>query len=110
MELITVRSSIILTHLASLLRARQMRDRLISAGGGVPQYIQLVLIPELIVMLVKEDMKVDDEEARVIVAESDAMGLMLNGEEDEGDEVRKIAHKRKLEEERQRKGTIQSKA
>jgi len=45
--------------------------------------VQAVLVPELAVLLVKEDMGVDDEEARGILQESIEIGDLLNEEEEE---------------------------
>ncbi len=45
--------------------------------------MQAVLVPELAVLLVKEDMGVDDEEARGILQESIEIGDLLNEEEEE---------------------------
>lgn len=52
-------------------------DPLIQATG-VSGFIQTVLVPELTVMLVKEDMKVGDKRARQIIRESMAIGDLLN--------------------------------
>ena len=51
------------------------------ASRGVSNYVQGVLIPELAVLLVKEDMGVDDERARVIIRESGEMGDLLYDDE-----------------------------
>ena len=52
--------------------------------AGVGGYVQSVLVPELTVLLVKEDMNSeDDEKARQIMKESLDIGLLLNGEEED---------------------------
>lgn len=67
---------------ASRIRRRAATDRLVSAAG-VAGFVQTVLAPELVIMLVKDDMRVDDEQARVILEESSEVGHLLNEEEDE---------------------------
>lgn len=65
---------------SSLLRERAPRDRLISARGHTG-YVQSVLVPELGVRLIKEDMGIaDDGEAREVMRESRALGIILNDE------------------------------
>lgn len=65
------------------LRRLAASDKLISASG-VTGYVQAVLVPELAVLLVKEDMGIDDDErAREILRESVEIGDLLNEEEDE---------------------------
>lgn len=51
--------------------------------AGVAAYAQTVIVPELTVLLVKEDMKVNEEDARQIVRESMAIGEQLNPAEDD---------------------------
>lgn len=41
----------------------------------------MVLVPELAMRLIMEDMKVGEEDARNIMDESTAVGLLLNGPE-----------------------------
>ena len=53
--------------------------------AGVVAYCQAVLVPELTVLLVKEDMGVDDEDARRILRDSTEIGEKLNF--DPNDEV-----------------------
>lgn len=67
---------------ASRIRKRGGSDPLVSAGG-VAGFVQAVLAPELAVMLVRDDMSVDEERARVILSESSEIGNLLNEEEDE---------------------------
>jgi RTC4-like domain len=50
------------------------------ATCGVTTYAREVLIPEMAVMLVKEDMGVDDAKARRISGESSETGELLNDE------------------------------
>ncbi|KAG6363075.1 hypothetical protein INS49_008170 [Diaporthe citri] len=65
---------------SSLLRERAPHDRLISARGHTG-YVQSVLVPELGVRLIKEDMGItDDGEARAVMRESRAVGVILNDE------------------------------
>ncbi len=71
-----------MSRFASRLRRFAVDEPLISAGG-VAGYVQAVLVPELAVMLVKDDMDVDEEQARVILSESSEIGHLLNEEEDE---------------------------
>lgn len=46
--------------------------------AGVAGYTQSVLVPELAVLLVKDDMKVNDEDARRIMRESMDIGDRVN--------------------------------
>ena len=58
-------------------------DDLISSGG-VSEFVQAVLVPELAVLLVQADMHLDNEEkAREMLRNSIDLGHMLNEEEDE---------------------------
>ena len=52
-------------------------DELIKTAG-VAGYTQSVLVPELAVLLVKDDMKVNDEDARRIMRESMDIGDRVN--------------------------------
>lgn len=47
---------------------------------GVPDYVKAVLVPELAVMLIIEDMRVDEEMARSILQKSARPGELLNDE------------------------------
>ncbi|KAL8686824.1 MAG: hypothetical protein Q9218_006840 [Villophora microphyllina] len=71
-----------MSKFASRIRRLASIDRLVSAGG-VSGFVQAVLAPELAVMLVKDDMKVEEEQAREILKESSEVGNLLNEEEDE---------------------------
>ena len=70
-----------MNHFSSTLRSISTKDDFV-AVQGVPTFVQLVLVPELTVMLVKGDMQVDDERAREILQESRDLGELLNEEED----------------------------
>jgi len=61
----------------SELRERALTDGLMRAIG-IGHYVVTVLVPELAVMLVKEDMKVCDESARQILHESARLGDILH--------------------------------
>lgn len=67
----------ILSKFASKMRRIAPSDPLIQATG-VSAFIQTVLVPELTVMLVKEDMNVDAKTARMIIQESMAIGELVN--------------------------------
>ncbi|KAK4449247.1 RTC4-like domain-containing protein [Podospora aff. communis PSN243] len=69
----------LVNNFSSLLRRRAVEDRLVSARGHTA-YVQSVLVPELTVRLIMEDMDVDAEEARLIMAESKWVGELLNEE------------------------------
>ena len=71
-----------MSRFASRIRSLAGTDRLVSAAG-VAGFVQGVLAPELVVMLVKDDMNVDEEQARVILEESSEIGNLVNEEEDE---------------------------
>ena len=79
---LSLRLEYVTSEFAKQTRRRAESDRLISASG-VSGFIQAVLAPELVVMLVKDDMKVDDEHARAILRDSADVGNLLNEEEDE---------------------------
>ncbi len=72
----------IMSNFSSQIRRLAATDKLISSGG-VSGYVQAVLVPELAVLLVKEDMSVDDEAARAILQESIEVGDLLNEEEED---------------------------
>lgn len=52
-------------------------DKVVKAAGAAA-YAQAVLVPELTVLLIKEDMNVDSQDARQILRESTDIGLRLN--------------------------------
>ncbi|KAI4138661.1 MAG: hypothetical protein LQ341_004567 [Variospora aurantia] len=72
----------LMLRFAARIRRRAATDKLVSAAG-VAGFVQAVLAPELVVMLVKDDMQVDEEQARVVLEESSEIGHLLNEEEDE---------------------------
>ena len=67
---------------AAELRQRAPSDKLIAAGG-VGQFVQEVLVPELATLLVMEDMGVGEERAREILKESGAVGDLVHEEDDD---------------------------
>ncbi len=67
----------IVAEFGSELRQIAVRDRLISSTG-VADYILTVLVPELAVMLIKEDMKGSDKMARQTLQESTRLGETLH--------------------------------
>jgi hypothetical protein len=77
----------IMLNFTPLLRKRIVKDRLMSARGFTP-YVQSVLVPELAVLLIMEDMDVDIEEARNILANSAGTGELLN------EEIREVVKRR----------------
>lgn len=62
-----------------LLKQRMVIDRLMAARGFTP-YVEYVVVPEVAVKLIMEDMRVDAEKAREIMAESIAAGELLSEE------------------------------
>lgn len=77
----------VMKHFTELIQKRMMEDRLMSARGWTP-YVQSVLVPEVAVLLIKEDMHVDIERAREILNESVGLGELLN------EEIRDVVTKR----------------
>ena len=67
---------------AAELRQRAPSDKLIAAGG-VGQFVQEVLVPELAMLLVMEDMGIGEERAREILKESGAVGDLVHEEDDD---------------------------
>jgi hypothetical protein len=68
----------IIFELRSDFPRRMPKDRLLRMVG-VGAYVVTVLVPELAVMLIKEDMKVDDDEtARQILRKSAGLGETLH--------------------------------
>ena len=59
---------------------RAITDRLVRITG-VADYVVTVLVPELAVMLIKEDMRACDEEARRVLRESARIGETLHEDE-----------------------------
>ena len=62
-----------------LLKKRLPHDPVMSARGFTA-YVQSVLVPELVVRLIMEDMDVDVEKGREILADSVSAGELLNEE------------------------------
>ncbi|EFR03122.1 hypothetical protein MGYG_06117 [Nannizzia gypsea CBS 118893] len=77
----------IVTRFAPRVRELALSDSLVKAVG-VSGYVQAVLVPELTTTLVKEDMNVDEEEARRIMQESMEIGDLLNPQIDDTMELR----------------------
>ena len=73
----------IITHFSPALRDLATSDKLVAAGGGIPGFVQGVLVPELATRLVMDDMGTDQDGARVIMKESADIGGLLCEEEDE---------------------------
>lgn len=61
------------------LKERAPIDRLIAARGPTA-FVESVVVPEVTVLLIKEDMNVDDQRAREILKESSEMGDLVNEE------------------------------
>ena len=62
------------------------KDDLILRSAGVSNYIQRVLIPELAIILIKEDMKLGpnaDEAAKEIMMKSASVGDLINPQEED---------------------------
>ncbi|KMU72555.1 hypothetical protein CISG_09671 [Coccidioides immitis RMSCC 3703] len=72
----------IITKFAAKLRRLGPSDSLMQAAGA-SGFVQAVLVPELTVMLVKDDMGVGDETARQIMRESNMIGNLLNDQPDD---------------------------
>ena len=53
------------------------------AAAGVSGYVQMVLMPELAMLLIMDDLGIDAENARKIMAESVDIGDLLNEEEED---------------------------
>ena len=80
------RSDHIIAHLSDSLRKQAAKDKLVAASGvsgGVSGFVQAVLVPELALKLVSEDMKISDDDARDVIAESAELGDLLSPEADE---------------------------
>ncbi|KAI9740976.1 MAG: hypothetical protein M1834_002687 [Cirrosporium novae-zelandiae] len=73
---------LLITTFSSNLQTAQSEDSLLKSLS-VPIYVQEVLVPELTIILVKDDMNVDDEQARNILNESSELGDLLNAEVDD---------------------------
>ncbi|CCD52855.1 hypothetical protein ACHAPC_010161 [Botrytis cinerea] len=69
----------IMDEFTPLLKYRAPLDRLIAARSAAA-FVDSVVVPEVTVLLIKEDMSVSDEEARTILTESSEMGDLVNEE------------------------------
>ncbi|KAH7364365.1 RTC4-like domain-containing protein [Rhexocercosporidium sp. MPI-PUGE-AT-0058] len=69
----------IMQKFTPLLKKRAPQDSLISARGFAA-YVQSVLVPEVAVRLIMEDMRIDVEEGREVLATSVDVGELLNDE------------------------------
>ncbi len=67
----------VMRHFAPRIQAAACADDLILACG-VLTYAQEVLVPELLVMLIKEDLGIDSEAARQVLEKSAEIGELLN--------------------------------
>ena len=52
-------------------------DRIIAASGTAG-YVQAVLVPELALLLMQDDLKIDETEARKVLQESSEIGELLH--------------------------------
>ncbi|KAF7195283.1 hypothetical protein HII31_03489 [Pseudocercospora fuligena] len=80
----------IISRFTSDIRQRSKKDKLVSTSGvqgGVSGFVQVVLAPHLVELLVKEDMNLDGDDwesrAREIIAESTHLGELLHPEEED---------------------------
>jgi hypothetical protein len=64
---------------SKLLMKRAIKDKLVAARG-VAGFVQLVLVPEVTVLLISEDMGVDVKEARDILTNSIGLGEVVHEE------------------------------
>ncbi|TGO79353.1 hypothetical protein BELL_0035g00120 [Botrytis elliptica] len=69
----------IMHEFTPLLKYRAPLDRLIAARSTAA-FVDSVVVPEVTVLLIKEDMNVSDEEARTILTDSSEMGDLVNEE------------------------------
>lgn len=74
-----VMSENIMQKFTALLRLRNVKDRTMAARGFAG-FVQAVLVPEVAVLLIMEDMNVEVERAREILAESADIGELLHEE------------------------------
>ena len=73
------RSEFILDEFGSTFRRKADIDPLFRRVG-VADYVNAILVPELTVMLIMEDMRVGEKEARTIFYEGARLGELLNEE------------------------------
>lgn len=69
----------IMSKFTPKLKKRAPIDRLIAARGPTA-FVESVVVPEVTVLLIKEDMKVDEDAAREILQESREIGDLVNEE------------------------------
>jgi hypothetical protein len=69
----------IMNKFTPLLKERAPKDRLIAARSPTA-FVEAVVVPELTVLLIMDDMKVADKEARDILKESSELGDLVNEE------------------------------
>ncbi|OJD26361.1 hypothetical protein ACJ73_02262 [Blastomyces percursus] len=72
----------IISHFAGKFKHLAPTDHLIKAAG-VSGFVQSVMVPELAVMLVKEDMGLDDAGARQVLTDSMEIGNLINKQPDD---------------------------
>lgn len=81
-------SESIMHEFTPLLKKRAVKDRLMTARG-VTGYVQSVLVPEVTVLLIKEDMNITIDEARGVLKESVTVGELVH------EEIRDVVTKRR---------------
>ncbi|TAQ89690.1 hypothetical protein B7494_g1962 [Chlorociboria aeruginascens] len=74
-----VMSENIMTKFTPILKKRAPMDRLIAARTPIG-FVQAVLVPEVVVLLIREDMGVDVDEARQILKDSIGVGELVHEE------------------------------
>lgn len=75
-----------MSRFQSKIRRLAASDKIVAAAG-VSGYVQTVLVPELAILLIMDDLGIDTEDARGVMAESVDIGDLLNEEEE--DEITK---------------------
>ena len=75
----SIRSEFILDEFGSFLSRKAGIDPFLRTVG-VADYVNAILVPELAVMLIMEDMRVDEKVARNIFYQSARLGELLNEE------------------------------
>ncbi|KAI9779988.1 MAG: hypothetical protein M1835_004593 [Candelina submexicana] len=84
----------IMSKFSDKLRRLAATDKVCSSYG-VSAFLQLVLVPELAVLLIREDMDVKEEIAREILEDSIEIGDLLH--EDQDDEIKTLAFEHGVE-------------
>lgn len=72
----------IIGHFAGKFKRLAPTDTLIKAAG-VSGFVQSVMVPELTVMLVKDDMDIEDADARQVMRDSTEIGNLINEQPDD---------------------------